>query len=179
MQNKFNFQPNLEGDLVAIRPLVENDRDALWKLSSDSLIWEQLPRCERYKKEVFEKFFEESISLKTTVVIIENQSDQVIGSSRYARFNQLKSEVEIGWTFLTRKFWGKGYNADSKRLMIENAFNFVDSVFFVAATTNYRSRKAIEKLGAKLERELDWLPNAQIQDKSVLYRVHKRDWLPR
>jgi len=178
MQSSFNFQPSLKGSLVRIRPLAEKDYGILWELSSDPLIWEQLPRCERYKKDVYQKFFDESLSLKTTVAIIDLKSDQIIGSSRYARLDLVKSEVEIGWSFLTRQFWGKGYNADSKRLMIENAFNFVDSVFFVAAATNNRSRKAIEKLGSELERELDWPPKSEVQDKSVLYRIRKSDWLP-
>ena len=60
--------------------------------------------------------------------------------------------------------------------MMQHAFNFVDSIFFVAATTNCRSRKAIEKLGAEFERELDWPPGAAVQDESVMYRVRKCSW---
>ena len=141
MQDIFNFQPSSTGNLVRIRPLLERGYEELCKLSSDPLVWEQLPRCERYKEDVFEKFFEESISLNTTVAIIDIQSDQLVGSSRYARLNLDRNEVEIGWTFFTRQFWGKGHNVDSKRLMIENALNSVDSIFFVAAATNYRSRR--------------------------------------
>ena len=98
MQNEFTFQPYAEGHLAKIRPLEAKDKNALWKLSSDPLIWEQLPRCERNKKDVFDKFFQESIDLQSTVAIEDIQSDQVIGSSRYARLDLVKSEVEIGWT---------------------------------------------------------------------------------
>ena len=173
----FNFQPTLHGQLVRLRPLLEEDFEPLYNASSDPLIWEQLPRAERHKRDVFEKFFGESLSLKTTLAIIKLNGEEVIGSSRYARFDANKREIEIGWTFLTRQHWGKGYNAEAKRLMLGHAFGFVDSVFFVAAATNLRSRRAIEKLGAEAECELDWPPGADVQDKSVMYRLMKNDWL--
>lgn len=169
----FDFQPLLKGRLVRLRPLVEQDCEPLYRASSDPLIWEQLPRSEREKRDVFQKFFDESLSLKTTLVITELKGNEIIGSSRYARFDSQKREIEIGWTFLSRRYWGKGHNAEVKKLMMDHAFKFVDSIFFVAATTNYRSRKAIEKLGAEFERELDWPPGAEVQDKSVMYRVRK------
>ena len=169
----FDFQPLLEGKLIRLRPLEKRDFEALHAASSDPMIWEQLPRSERYKMQVSQQFYKESLSLKTTLLIIERKNDEIIGSSRYARFDSHAREVEIGWTFLTRRCWGKGFNSEAKKLMMEHAFNFVDSVFFVAATTNYRSRKAIEKLGAEFERELNWPPEAEVQDKSVMYRLKK------
>lgn len=169
--NTFEFQPNLTGKLVRLRPLVPDDFEPLYQVSSDPLIWEQLPRGDRYKKEVFAKFFEESLSLNTTLAIEEVKTAKLIGSSRYARFDDILREIEIGWTFLARQFWGKGYNSEAKRLMIDHAFQFVDSVFLVCAKTNIRSRKAVEKLGARMECELDWPPGALQQDPSVKYRL--------
>ena len=167
----FEFQPVLKGGLVYLRPLVSDDFEKLYEASSDPLIWEQLPRGDRYKRKVFTHFFDESLSLKTTLVIEDLKTREPIGSSRYARLNTALSEIEIGWTFLSRQYWGKGYNSEAKRLMIDHAFQFVDSVFFVCAKTNFRSRRAVEKLGADLECELDWPPGAARQDPSVKYRI--------
>ncbi len=57
--------------------------------------------------------------------------------------------------------------------MIDHAFRFVDSVFFVCAKINFRSRRAVEKLGAQFECELEWPPDAAQQDPSVRYRLMK------
>jgi RimJ/RimL family protein N-acetyltransferase len=44
--------------------------------------------------------------------------------------------MEIGWTFLDRKYWGGKYNKVVKDLMIEHAFNFVDNMTFVIKNPN-------------------------------------------
>ena len=72
----------------------------------------------------------------------------MIGSSRYCNLDPANSEVEIGWTFLERKFWGGRYNRELKQLMLDHAFRFVDRVVFVVGETNLRSQKALEKIGA-------------------------------
>ncbi len=173
----FDFQPSLAGNLILLRPLSADDFEALYQASSDPLIWEQLPSVERHRRDVFEQFFAESLSLRTTLAIVECDSLKLVGSSRFARHSEERNEVEIGWTFLTRRCWGKGHNAEAKQLMLEHAFSFVDSVFFVAAATNLRSRRAIEKMGAKFEQEIDWPPDAEIQDESMMYRLTKKDWV--
>ena len=54
-----------------------------------------------------------------------------MGSSRYGAFNPDRREIEIGWTFLGKDYWGKQFNAESKTLMIGHAFTFVDTVLFL------------------------------------------------
>jgi RimJ/RimL family protein N-acetyltransferase len=55
--------------------------------------------------------------------------------------------VEIGWTFLARKYWGGRYNGEMKQLMMDHAFRYVDHVLFVIGPENRRSRRAVEKIG--------------------------------
>ena len=59
-------------------------------------------------------------------------------------------EVEIGWTFLARRLWGGRFNGAMKRLMLDHAFRFVDTVIFRIGETNLRSRRAVEKIGGRL-----------------------------
>ncbi len=82
------------------------------------------------------------------MIAIDSQTGRVIGSSRYDGYDKEKSQVEIGWTFLARSHWGGIYNGEMKRLMLEHAFKFVNNVIFVIGTQNFRSQKAVEKLGA-------------------------------
>jgi RimJ/RimL family protein N-acetyltransferase len=71
-----------------------------------------------------------------------------MGSSRYYGYDEGKREVEIGWTFLARKYWGGTYNREMKQLMLRHAFRFVDSVIFLVGPHNIRSQRAVEKIGA-------------------------------
>jgi RimJ/RimL family protein N-acetyltransferase len=80
--------------------------------------------------------------------VIDKKSRQIIGSTRFHGYDPGKSEIEIGWTFLARKYWGGRYNREMKQLMLDHAFRFVDSVIFYVGERNIRSQKATEKIGA-------------------------------
>ena len=147
---EFDLQPTLKGNLIEIRPLVREDFGALFKAASDPLIWEQHPENDRYQRRIFDRFFDGAIESKSAFAVIERRSGRIIGSSRYCNLNPAEREVEIGWTFLERAFWGGSYNGELKSLMVEHAFRFVDRVVFVVGEKNLRSQKALEKIGAKL-----------------------------
>jgi len=70
-----------------------------------------------------------------------------MGSSRYYGLDEARSEIEIGWTFLARAYWGGVYNREMKELMLRHAFRFVDSVVFLVGPNNRRSQRAMEKIG--------------------------------
>jgi RimJ/RimL family protein N-acetyltransferase len=144
----FDLQPYLVGDLVELRPLQPNDWDTLFAVASDPLMWEQHPANDRYQENVFREFFQEALGSGGAFVVIDRKTRETIGSTRYFRFDPVKHEVEIGWTFLARSHWGGQYNREMKRLMLDHAFKFVKSVLFIIGSTNFRSQRAVEKIGA-------------------------------
>ena len=144
----FELQPELRGDLVALRPLRPDDWDALFAVASDPLIWEQHPESDRYKEDVFRRYFQGAIDSGGAFLILDAADGHVIGSSRYAGYDERAREIEIGWTFLARSHWGGTYNRELKDLMLRHAFQFVDRVLFVVGPQNLRSQKALEKIGA-------------------------------
>jgi len=81
------------------------------------------------------------------LIAIDCKDGRVIGSSRFHGYDEPKSEIEIGWTFLARSHWGGVYNGEMKQLMLRHAFRFVGSVVFLVGTGNLRSQKAVEKIG--------------------------------
>ena len=101
----FDLQPNLKGRLVELRPLRPEDWHALFTVASDPLIWEQHPERDRYEKDVFQVFFREALESGGAFVVIDRSSQQIIGSTRFYGYDPEKSEIEIGWTFLARKYW--------------------------------------------------------------------------
>ena len=152
---EFELQPRLVGDLIEIRPLRDEDFDVLFQAASDPLIWEQHPESDRYKHEVFQRYFDGALESKGAFAVIARRSGRIIGSSRYCNLNPADSEVEIGFTFLERAYWGGSYNGELKTLMLAHAFRFVDRVIFVVGEHNHRSQKALEKIGATFLRETD------------------------
>lgn len=155
----FELQPRLFGDLIELRPLENEDWDNLFRVASDPLIWEQHPAHDRYKEEVFKDFFQGALASGGAFVVIDRKTREIIGSSRYFGFDPDKKEIEIGWTFLARSYWGGKYNGELKRLMLDHAFTFVESVIFIIGETNVRSQKAIEKLGGVMRERREKLGN--------------------
>ena len=144
----FDLQLHLKGELIELRPLIPEDWDELFAVACDPLIWEQHPESDRYKQDVFKVFFREALESGGAFVVIDKKTQQIIGSTRYYGYDPKKSEVEIGWTFLARKYWGGRYNREMKQLMLNHAFKFVENVLFLVGEKNIRSQKAMEKLGA-------------------------------
>jgi RimJ/RimL family protein N-acetyltransferase len=144
----FNLQPHLKGELIELRSLTPEDWDDLFAVASDPLIWEQHPESDRYKDEVFKVFFREALESGGAFVVIDTKTRHVIGSTRFYGYDPEKSEIEIGWTFLARKYWGGRYNAEMKELLLNHAFKFVENVVFLVGQNNIRSQKALEKIGA-------------------------------
>ena len=145
----FDLQPYLKGDLLELRPLLPGDFDDLYKVASDPLIWEQNPAKDRHKQKVFKKFFREALDSGGALIANDLENNKVIGSSRYHAYDPDKSEVEIGWTFLARSHWGGVYNKEMKKLMLQHAFIYVNSVLLIVDTQNIRSQRAVLKIGAE------------------------------
>jgi RimJ/RimL family protein N-acetyltransferase len=168
----FELQPHLVGDLLEVRPLSPEDWERLFRVASDPLIWEQHPANDRYQEEVFKEFFREALESGGALVVIDRKTRETIGSSRYFGFEPRKREIEIGWTFLARSHWGGKYNRELKRLMLDHAFKFVESVVFLIGPTNVRSQKAVENIGGVMieprEKTIHGKPVEQ-----VVYQIKK------
>ena len=143
----FHLQPHLKGDLIELRPLSAEHWEDLFKVASDPLIWEQHPESDRYKEKVFKTFFKGALESGGAFVVVDTKTEQIIGSTRFYGYDPEKSEIEIGWTFLTRQYWGGRHNREMKQLMLSHAFQFVENVVFFVGEHNFRSQKATEKIG--------------------------------
>jgi RimJ/RimL family protein N-acetyltransferase len=148
---KFDPQPRLTGDLLELRPLVPADWDALYAVASDPLIWAQHPVSDRWREPMFRTFFDEALASGGALAALDRADGKMIGSSRFHGYDPQRREVEIGWTFLARSRWGGVHNGEMKRLMLDHAFRFVDSVLFLVGPGNRRSQRAVGKVGGRLE----------------------------
>jgi RimJ/RimL family protein N-acetyltransferase len=145
----FNPQPTLTGELLELRPLRAEDFEALYAVASDPLIWEQHPDNDRWKPDVFREFFQGAMKSGGALVALDRRDGKIIGSSRYHGFASQGEEVEVGWTFLSRAYWGGRFNGEMKRLMLAHAFKSFRSVVLMIGPSNIRSQRAAERIGAR------------------------------
>jgi N-acetyltransferase len=166
------LQPVLQGPTLTLRPLQPDDFEALYAAASDPLIWVQNPQPTRYQRDVFRKVFDSGIESKGAFAVIERASGQIIGTSRYYDWEPDKREVAIGYTFLTRAHWGGATNREMKQLMLDHIFQYVDTVWFHIGVDNWRSRKAMEKIGGVLSHYADRTQGEKLVPYSY-YRITK------
>ena len=148
-------QPVLEGEHVRLRPLTAADWDALFAVASDPLIWAQHPAHDRWQEPVFRAFFADALAGGGALVAIDTRTSAVIGASRFQGLTEAAKDggggsVEIGWTFLARSHWGGTHNHEMKRLMLAHALASVAECRFLVGASNTRSRRALERIGARL-----------------------------
>jgi RimJ/RimL family protein N-acetyltransferase len=147
-------QPVLEGERLLLRPLRSDDWDALWTVASDRELWAVHPSHDRWQEPVFREFFADALAKGGALAIVDKASGEIAGSSRFQDYEpEDGGSVEIGWTFLARRLWGSGLNAELKRLMLGHAFRYVERAIFKVGADNVISRKAMTKIGGQLTEE--------------------------
>jgi RimJ/RimL family protein N-acetyltransferase len=174
-----DWQPAIGNRLVQLRPLRAADFAALYAVAADPLVWEQHPNRDRYRRDVFEKWFEGALSSGGALLVVDALSQELIGSSRYYEHDPIARTVLIGYTFLARSHWGRGYNPALKVLMLDHAFRHVDRVIFHVGERNRRSRIAMERLGGVLRGSLPVVYYGESATVNVVYTIDRADWLRR
>ncbi|MCX8480303.1 MAG: GNAT family N-acetyltransferase [Sediminibacterium sp.] len=172
-----NIQEILENASLKLYPLEVADFEELYKVASDPAIWEQHPNKNRWKKEVFDVFFEGAIKSKGAYKIVEKNTGEMIGSSRFYDINVAEKSILIGYTFYAKKCWGKGINLAVKKIMLDYIFSFVDTVYFHIGAKNIRSQKAIKKLGAIKIDEIKVAYFGEDDNLNFVYKIEKGNWV--
>lgn len=152
-QQLLSLQPTLIGNLLNLSPVRAQDYDDLFQVARDEKIWEQHPVWNRYKSEVFRIFFDHGLASGGQLVVRENKSKKVIGSTRFYDYEPEEKSVAIGYTYLARSYWGGVYNKEMKKLLLDHAFLHCDRVWFHIGSKNIRSRTAMERVGGVLRHE--------------------------
>ena len=171
-----NIQPQLENDLVILEPLNQNDFENLYAAAADPKVWEQHPNKNRYKREVFQTFFDGAIESKGAFKIIFKETNQVIGSSRFYDYDENDASIIVGYTFYSTDSWGKGINPSVKKLMFDYIFQFVDKIYLHVGADNIRSQIAVERLGCKKVKEEQIEYFGEEPKLNFIYQLNKVDW---
>ncbi len=105
---------------------------------------------------------------------------RAIGTTRYAHIDPANRSVEIGWTFLVADARRTAANTEAKLLQLRHAFETLGAlrVWLQADERNERSRRAIERLGARAEgvRRRDRVLHDGTVRSSAVYAFTDLDW---
>jgi RimJ/RimL family protein N-acetyltransferase len=173
LDSNFNLQPELlENNQIKMIPLKEADFEILFAVASDPEIWEQHPSKNRYQKEVFLLYFDGAVESKSAFLVYDRATNELIGSTRYYDYDLENSKIAIGFTFLAKKYWGGNHNKAMKQLLIDYAFQQVDTIVFHIGETNIRSQKAVSKIGAAKVGAMDLNNTPHFE-----YHILKKDWV--
>ena len=168
-----DLQPTLSGEHVVLRPITAGDWEEMFAAAADPLIWAVHPTPDRYTEPVFRDYFESALASGAAFAILDRETGRIIGSSRYHGYDAALSEIEIGWTFLARKYWGGAFNREIKTLMLDHAFGFAETVIFMVGEHNYRSQRAMEKIGGVRRPELLDRAYQDVVVRHVVYEIRK------
>ena len=171
-----DLQPTLENETVTLYPLQRTDFNLLYQVAADPEIWRQHPNKDRWKKEVFQNFFEGAMKSGGAFRIVDKASGLTIGSTRFYDYNPGESSIFIGYTFYSTSCWGKGINAAVKALMLDYAFRFVNKVSFHIGSENIRSQIAISRLGAMKTAEQEVTYFGEAPKLNYVYEIDKGSW---
>lgn len=165
-------QPVLEGSRLILRPLAAQDWDALHAVASDPQLWAKHPSHDRWQEPVFRAFFDEAMARGGALAIIDRATGKIIGSSQFAAPDpDHPDEIELGWSFLARAYWGRGYNAEFKRLMLTHALAHYEQAVFQVGEDNAISRRAMENIGGVLTARIRMIERAGSMVQHVIYQI--------
>jgi RimJ/RimL family protein N-acetyltransferase len=105
---------------------------------------------------------------------------RAIGMTTYMNVDAANRRVEIGSTWYARSAQRTPINTEAKFLLLAHAFDALDciAVEFRTHAMNLQSRRAIERLGAKLDGVLRAhmiMPNGTIRD-TACYSITAAEW---
>ncbi|WP_407483037.1 GNAT family N-acetyltransferase [Elizabethkingia meningoseptica] len=147
----------LEGSVIDLIPLEREHLEELYTAAADKDLWALIP-TDCSDKETFYKTYEFALSERETgnqypFVIRHTQTNKLIGSTRLFEIYPSDKKLEIGWTWITKDYWGTNVNLECKLLLLGFCFETLKAnrVQLKTKDTNFRSRKAIEKIGGTFE----------------------------
>ncbi len=186
MTATFDPQPViLEGKHAQLEPLQIHHARNLFANGSEPALWAYMAREKFASLSDTEKWIEQALQtaltgLELPFAIIDRESGQAAGSTRYMDISKPLRAMEIGWTWLGKDYRRTAVNTECKYLLLKNAFeNWGSSrVSFKTDGGNLRSQTAIERIGARREgirrkHRIRW--DGSLQD-SVYFSIIAIEW---
>jgi len=174
----------LIGEKVQLIPLNPNHSNELVTAASDGELWNLLVTTVPSKNTV-DGYLQFALDEQQTgkglpFVVIDKNSNTIIGSTRYCNADLEHRRLEIGYTWYSKSYQRTGINTECKLLLLQHAFEVLNciAVEFRTNIHNIASKNAIQRLGAKQDgilRNHRINPDGSLRD-SVVYSITKQEW---
>ncbi len=178
------FYTPLSDSRVTLLPITKSHIKEMRKLSSDKDVWtwytEDLTNPDALENWMMKRLEETERGEKMTYSVQLNETSEIIGATSYGHIDWTEGCIEIGWTWLGKKYIGSGINKHMKFLMLHHAFETmqIERLELRTDELNVRSRKAMEKIGAKHDGTLRNHRSTQGNKRrnTVVYSIIKSEW---
>ncbi len=169
---------------MTLEPLSEEHREGLWDAAQDPEVWRWMivdgsdrARFESWVSTALER---SALGEEPAFAVVSRAARVPVGSTRYLSLRPEHRGLEIGHTWLGRRAWNTGANAEAKLLLLEHAFERLGCMRVELKTDarNERSRRALEALPARFEgvfRKHILVRDGEVRD-SAYYAVTDEDW---
>lgn len=147
----------LDGHRVVLEALEISHSEQLFNCSRSERLWEYLPIQVKTIEEMSEFVHSATENRKTgeefPFVVIDKETNMIVGTTRYLRISENHKTLNIGWTWYSEDVWRTSINTEVKYLLLKHAFEAWGAVRVeIITTTNHeRSQRAIERIGAVKE----------------------------
>ncbi|ART77161.1 GNAT family N-acetyltransferase [Sutcliffiella horikoshii] len=174
----------IENEVVQLIPMEWEHVEGIYEAAQDNRIWEHMTvnlteksHVLEYVKDAVQK---RRIGTDEAFVIINKQTGKIIGSTWFLDISKNHKRLEIGSTWINPVYWRSNINTNCKYLLLKYCLEELqlNRVQIKTDHENYRSQKAIERIGAVKE---GVLRNHMIRKEgtirhTVLYSIVKEDW---
>ena len=178
------YPVTLKGNYVRLEPLSYSHHADLCEVGLDQELWKAtmtlIRTPEEMKKYIDTALREQADGKSVPFAIVDTSSSKAIGSTRYGNIDTAHRRVEIGWTWIARRWQRTGVNTETKLLLLTHAFETLGCirVEFKTDSINNQSRNALLRIGAKEEgvlRNHMIAPGGRIRH-SVYYSIVDLEW---
>ena len=174
----------LDGEHAKLVPLSRDHCGALAEAAKDGELWRlwytSVPRPEAMAANIDERLALRAKGSMLPFTVIEKAGGQPVGMTTYMNIDAANRRVEIGSTWYRGSAQRTAINTECKLMLLRHAFETLDciAVEFRTHFFNHQSRRAIERLGAKLDgilRSHSRAANGTLRDTCV-YSIIASEW---
>ncbi|MGF0538387.1 GNAT family N-acetyltransferase [Agrobacterium sp. ES01] len=175
---------SVEGKYVSVVPLSMDHRDDLVAAVADGelhrLWYTVIPKPEDMGTEIDRRLGLRKAGSMLPFAVIDQASGRAVGMTTYMNIDAVSRKVEIGSTWYRQSVQKTPLNTECKLLLLEHAFEKLDCICVELRThaLNVQSRRAIERLGAKLDgvlRSHSIMANGTVRD-TAAYSIIASEW---
>ena len=174
----------LTGNYVHLEPLSHARHDELAAAVRDGELWKlwytTVPSPENLRAEIDRRLGLQEQGSMLPFAVVDATTNTAVGMTTYMHVDAVNKRVEIGSTWYCRRVQRTPLNTECKLMLLQYAFESLQciAVEFRTHFFNTASRRAIERVGAKLDgilRSHQRLNDGSLRDTCV-YSIIASEW---